>query len=78
MTTSLYLLFLFLEQININVFAEFEIQVKTAIKEESSESEESDCEKLKHKAGFHHGVWIMKEKKYLNQFFKWQSKNVYY
>jgi hypothetical protein len=32
-------------------FAEFEIQVKTAIKEESSESEESDCEKLKHKAG---------------------------
>ncbi len=41
----------------LNVFAEFEIQVKTAIKEESSESEESDCEKLKHKAGFHHRAW---------------------
>ncbi len=46
----------------LNVFAEFEIQVKTAIKEESSESEESDCEKLKHKAGYHHRVWITEKK----------------
>jgi hypothetical protein len=40
--------------------------VKTAIKEESSESEESDCEKLKHKAGFHHRAWITEEKKILS------------